>query len=295
MDEQKVIAEAQQAVDAIEARLDLIPEAVVQPVVRKVNIMKNNKVILAGTAIVALGAGAYLGWSLAKKRLKAHYESVAEEEIREAREHYSKVGVVAKKAEYPTVADAAADLIPPTHAEAAAALKVYQGQGKVMGRTVEISDDGKAVHVRTEEHIEEPEIKQRNIFLDGEPLNEDEWDYDYELGQRTEDKPYIIHEDEFNENEPDFDDMALTYWSGDDVLSDDKDEVVDDVEGLVGERNLHKFGHGSSDPNIVHVRNHLRGLNIEISRRQAKYGTEVLHYDAEDDKPARRRSRDSGD
>lgn len=289
MDEQQVINAAEQFLEAAEGKV----ETIVPEVARRVNMIQSNPYVFIGVgAFVGAAVGVAVGWKLAKRHLEPKYQAIAEQEIREAREHYSKVGVVAKKAEYPTVTDAVQELIPPSHEEAKAALKVYQGQGSTMSRTVEITDDGQGIHVKTEEQVDTaPKVKQRNIFLDGEPINEDEWDYDVELEQRTDDKPYIIHEDEFNENEPDYEDMVLTYYAGDDVLANDQDEPVDDVEGLVGRRNLRKFGHGASDPNMLHVRNNLRGLNIEISRSSGKYGTLVLNYDAEDDVPAERPSR----
>ncbi len=291
MDEQKVINAAEAALEVAEGRV----EEIVPEVARKVRFVTNNKLVLVGTALVSLGVGAVVGYKVAVKRLEPKYEAIAQAEIKEAREHYERLTA---RTTYPTPAEAVADLIPPTEKEAHAALKQYQGQNRVAARTVEITEDAKGVHVEMINFEgEEPEVKHRNIFVNGDPINEDEWDYDYELEQRTGDEPYIIHEDEFNENEPDYGDMVLTYYAGDNVLANEQDEIVDDVEGLVGSRNLRKFGHGASDKNMVHVRNPRLGLNIEISRTMGKYSTMVLNYgqDPDDDPTPPPRKRNRGD
>lgn len=289
MDEQKVINAVETFLEGTEDTV----ETVVPEVAKKVRFVTNNKLVLVGTAVVALGAGVVIGYKVAKKRLEPKYEELARNEILEAREHYEKLTA---KTKYPTPADAVADLIPPTETEAREALRQYQGQ-QPAGRVVEITEDEHGLHVKTERPVVLPPVAEpihRNIFVNGSPLNEDEWDYDRELEQRTDDKPHIIHEDEFNDNEPDYEDMVLTYYAADGVLTNDQDEPVDDVERLVGERNLKKFGHGSSDKNMLFIRNPRLGLNIEISRSMGSYSKEVLNYD-EDDAPQPPRRRNRGD
>lgn len=285
MDEQKVINAVETFLEGAEDTVEvLVPE-----VAKRARFVTNNKLVLVGTAIVSLGAGVAIGYKVAKKRLEPKYEALARDEIREAQEHYKKLSA---KSEYPTPADAVAALIPE---EAQEALEQYQGKPRTVGRVVEITEDEHGLHVKAQRDEEVQEVQHRNIFVNGAPLNADEWDYDVELEQRNEDKPYIIHEDEFNENEPDFEDMVLTYYSADGVLTNDQDEIVDDVEGLVGSRNLKKFGHGSSDKNMLFIRNHRRGLNIEISRSMGSYSKEVLNYDEDDDPQPRKRNRGDGD
>lgn len=279
-----------------------VAEEVAPEVVKTVNAVRDPRVVIAATAVVSLAAGVFVGYKAAIKKLEPKYAALADAEIQEAREHYQKIH---KKDAYPTVADAVADLIPPTEVAANNALEAYSGMHKVVARTVEITENEHGIHVkstdvRDDETFEEPDskVQHRNIFLDGQPLNDDEWDYEVEEGQRTEDDPYIIHEDEFNENEPDFEDVALTYYAGDDVLTNEQDEVVEDVDDLVGERNLRHFGHGASDKDMLFIRNHKRGLNIEISRSMGKYAKEVLGFEEEDDaspqpKPRRKKRGDS--
>lgn len=257
----------------------------VEEQVAKLAFLKNPKVIGIIGIVSGTVGGFAAGYLVAKKHLEPKYAALAENEIAEAREHYQKIH---KKDQYPTVEDAVRDLIPPSEQEARDALQSYSGLHKV-AKTVEIVEDEHGIHAKYEKVGigEKPDLDvvHRNIFVDGEPINDDDWDYDAELEQRTEDRPYIIHEDEFNENEPDFEDVALTYYAGDDILANDKDEIVEDADALIGDRNLRKFGHGSSDKNMLYVRNNTRGLNIEIARSPRSYSIDVLSFEEDDEPP----------
>lgn len=277
--------------EAAEKALDVVGEKVgeiIPETVKTVNLVKNNPYVIAGAAVIGLGTGLFVGYQLAKRHLEPKYAAIAEAEIEEAREHYQKL---TKKAEFPTVADAASALLP----DAENAFQAYRGH-----KVVEIEEDEHGLRVKTTLDSEvpaEPEIKKSNVFIDNLPINPDDWDYEREEEQRVGDAPYIIHEDEFNENEPDYSDTALTFFAKDRVLIDEEtQEVVEDVEDIVGERNLHKFGHGAKSPNMLFVRNPKHGLNIEITRSSGSYVRDVLGMDDEDDEaPTPRKRRRAGD
>ena len=69
--------------------------------------------------------------------------------------------------------------------------------------------------------------------------------------QRQKKKPYVIAPEEFGE-EYEYDTISLTYYS-DRVLTDDDDEIVEDVEDVVGFESLESFGEYEDDS--VFVRN----------------------------------------
>ena len=83
-----------------------------------------------------------------------------------------------------------------------------------------------------------------------EEVSRDEWNYNKEIAQRDRNHPYIIHENEFQETFPDYQQLQWTYYAGDNILCDERDEVVVRPELVVGEENLRRFGHGSSDDNM---------------------------------------------
>lgn len=73
------------------------------------------------------------------------------------------------------------------------------------------------------------------------------------------DKPYVISPDEFDENG--YPTISLTYYA-DGILTDFSDNVIDNVDELVGEESLTHFGDYEDDS--VFVRNDKLKLDIEI-------------------------------
>ena len=74
------------------------------------------------------------------------------------------------------------------------------------------------------------------------------------------DGPYVISPDEFG-NEFDYEEVSLTYYA-DGVLTDDQDNIIEDVEGLVGLDSLNHFGEYEDDS--VFVRNDALQTDYEI-------------------------------
>jgi hypothetical protein len=123
-----------------------------------------------------------------------------------------------------------------------------------------------------EEENAEPEVK--NVF-DEHPVEvKDDWDYATEVKNRVPHLPYIIHIDEFAQNEDDYEQITYTYYEEDQILADVRDVAVDNLEQVVGFGNI-KFGHGSNDPSLVYVRNDKLHLDIEITRDEGSYGEQV--------------------
>jgi hypothetical protein len=109
-----------------------------------------------------------------------------------------------------------------------------------------------------------------------------EWNYHEELRKRSPDAPYVIHYDE--RHEMSYQDMTLTYWDKDDVLSNERDEVIDPDErsALIGEDTLNRFGHGSGDRDIVFARNDKMELIFEICRSPNSFAEEVHGFSHDD-------------
>lgn len=74
------------------------------------------------------------------------------------------------------------------------------------------------------------------------------------------DKPYIITPEQFGEIE-EYEKISLVYYS-DGVLTDENDELIDDIEEIVGEDSLNHFGEYEEDS--VFVRNDSRKCDYEI-------------------------------
>jgi hypothetical protein len=80
-----------------------------------------------------------------------------------------------------------------------------------------------------------------------------------EGGVMEMDKPFVIEPEEYDEYG--YDTVSLSYYA-DGVLTDDMDNPIEDVEGMVGRESLTHFGEFEDDS--VFVRNHALKTDFEI-------------------------------
>lgn len=119
---------------------------------------------------------------------------------------------------------------------------------------------------RTEEYI------RSNVFeqtIDG-------WNYADEVATRSPDRPYVIHRDEFWNEEKGYDQSTLNYYAGDDIMTDSDDTPIYNYQNTVGEL---LFGHGSGDKNVFFVRNEKLKSEYEIIRDMDSFSSVVLGMD----------------
>lgn len=83
----------------------------------------------------------------------------------------------------------------------------------------------------------------------------------------TMDRPYVIAPEEFGDID-DYETISLTYYA-DQILADDNDEIVDDIDGVVGFDSLNSFGEYEDDS--VFVRNDRLKCDYEILLDQRKF------------------------
>lgn len=79
--------------------------------------------------------------------------------------------------------------------------------------------------------------------------------------------PYVISPDLFGEN--DYWDIITLKLYSDDVITNEKDEMIDDIESLIGENSLNHFGEYEDD--CVYVRNERLERDFEILRMHETY------------------------
>jgi hypothetical protein len=232
-----------------------------------------NKAVFVAVALVSAAAGAAVSYFLTKRK----YEEIVRQEIAEAKEYYARNTKPGTPEELLNQRQNSEDMKTLRHLAsgyqssediAEAADMVEQARSSVedvTGRNVEVDADSPGMP---------PEIV--NIFTQSEP--KEDFDFEAELPLRSEENPYIITHDEFMANETDYQQVQVTYYEGDDVLSDERDQVIEDTEDTVGNQNLLKFGHGSKDNNIVFIRNDRLSLEFEVVRSQGKYAEQVLGF-----------------
>lgn len=109
--------------------------------------------------------------------------------------------------------------------------------------------------LRQVEHPEEDEPEQDKAYFEGEALSKE--------AQRNS-KPRIIKKDSFDEY-PHHDKQTLFYYTEDDTLTTEEDQIVDDVEGLIGDA-LTKYGFKNNNDEFVYVRNCGINTDFEIEK-----------------------------
>lgn len=252
----------EQAVEATGHAAEVIAEEAVQ-IIRG----HSTTVVIVGVGVgIAVGAG--VGYVITKRLLDTKYQKfyaeVAEEEISQMRDHFRKRAIAddERKAKG-DIEDVVESLgyKPPVEAE-----------------------DQRPPEVEVE--IAKEQVETRNVFEADQPTAEETgdplvvWDFAREQESRVEGKPHVIHKTEFDEGEEaGREHVSYTYFSGDDVLTDERDAPIDNMDELVGLENLDRFGHGSEDPNIVYVRNESLGLDMEICRSEGEFAKEVAGVD----------------
>lgn len=128
----------------------------------------------------------------------------------------------------------------------------------------------------------EIEIIQRTgpepvVVVEEDPI--DNWNQEEEEADRGPDAAYVISKEEFHDNETDYRQATLEYYSGDDVLCDEEKVPIYDKIGTV---NRLEFGHGSGDTDIVYIRNERLKAEFEVIRVRGSYQHEILGLEAEE-------------
>lgn len=193
----------------------------------------NNK---TASLIFALGVavGASTSWYL----VKAKYERIANEEIESVREIFSR-----QKDERSSL-DVGSEVVDNAIQEVANTAK---DKINVIDYAAAIKDLGYTSNKHSSNETEVAEM--REDFLSRNP------------------KPYVISPSEFSEFE-DYDVISITYYA-DKILADDNDEVIEDIEGVVGFESLTTFG--QYDDDAVFVRNERLQTDFEVLLDDRKY------------------------
>jgi hypothetical protein len=208
-----------------------------------------------------MAVGGILGYRLGVRRTKVKAMEEAEAEIDEMREEFRRRDIARQgEADKVRLEEDAADY--------EGAVKEYGG-GVVPG-LVDYTNPGARlrppVPVQPARSVD-PRSAEPDASVSPEvDATVNGWNYQDEFANRRAGKPYVIHEDEFtNDNLPQHSVTTYTYYQVDGVLADEDGSRLTDVQETVGNA-LNRFGHGTSDPNVVFVRNDALQLQIEITR-----------------------------
>lgn len=261
------------------------------------NVLKLNKRESLIGGLFATGGvmvGLVAGYKISFAELEGRFAALAEEEINKAHEFYAEKMMVEKSGDFATPEKAAETLgVAP---EPVNNPGLGMDDGKVDYTAYSRTPEQQAVIDRAlEENATEKVV---SVFDQAAPAVWDaHWQSEHRAALAEGQRRYIIHEDEYHENEGEFQDRRIMFFEGDNMLVDEDDTPILDVQGIVGETNL-QFGLGSNDSDVVHVRNDDIQVIFEITRHSGNWSDEQMQAEMErsySGVPVRRFPRDRDD
>lgn len=261
------------------------------------SIVKTGEFVAGVSTFTSFLLGGAVFSRVIKKDLEAHYALIAEQEIAEAKRYYASLYKVEEYSDPEDLAEAKG-YVRPRQAEIDEAARIAQGlrYTTVHPSLEPVLDDGspeakelieagqKLAKVLDHAAEKQAEDDERDINVVVNVFEQNKPDIPKDRDTST---PYVVTLDEFYENEQEHTQHSVTYYEGDEVLADERDQVIEDIS-LIGKDNL-AFGHLSNDPNVVYVRNDQKKMDFEIARSEGKYAHEVLGFEHSDEPFDRRR------
>jgi len=209
--------------------------------------MNRHLINIVVAAVSGLAAGATASYFITKKVVADKYETILDVEIASVKEHFqNRHDMLHKQGDFETPEQFAEKL------ELDKLLRAYT--------TTSLTETEAGLELKISVNDREPNPNDED---EDEPINPDE--------------PYIISEEDFAETHLEYGKELLTYYELDDTLSAAEGEgTIDEVNSLVGNDSLTKFGHKSNDQNVVYVRNRRLACDFEITRKEGAYNEIVL-------------------
>lgn len=278
-----------------------------------------NKYAVMNTLFSAIG-GAIAGGTIAILVTRKHYIEYADVEIEKVRHHYALIrkdqntvqilgDMPGEDSEVPFEDDTTE---PYASAENIINSVGYRGTDSVTddGRQTDGDTSGEGDPVRESgsifaQAVSESEVgeeisspagvppKKRKKIVTGDenpPLEGDDAVLAALGYERISGEPYIISQESMFNDETDWEKPTLSYYRGDDVLIDERGQVLDDTHRMryVGDRHLKMFGVLSEDENIVYVRSPQISSDFEIILEPGNY-KDSMYADPsfDDDRPRR--------
>lgn len=234
---------------------------------------------IAGASIVSAALGLVVGYKIADKRQAAIYTDRLQAEEESMRVFYTQSKP--EKQKYETPEQAVAALIVP---------EVVQEDPRVKAQKVQYNK------IVKEEYVPETDEEAEGAAAAAERQHEENVEALVERNlfesQPDPNKPYVIDQEAFMQNDGDFIQDTLTYYEKGGILADARDNVIDEIEKTVGLGFQRQFGYGSSDDNIVHIRNEKLQLDFEIVKSENSYEEDVLGEIAGTESPRERLRRE---
>lgn len=138
---------------------------------------------------------------------------------------------------------------------------------KFLGLAQEEISSVKEVYSKRAAAREKPDLSEYAKVIKNEGYSSEAQDSEAAPEKPKGKAPYVISPDEFAQDD-EYDKISLTLYA-DNVLADENDEMIDNVDEVVGKDNLKSFGAFEDDS--VFVRNVILKTDYEILRDERPY------------------------
>jgi len=237
-----------------------------------------------GVSLAAAGAGFGGGYILAKKRA----ERTLEEEIRSVKDAY-----YAKLQNKPPLRDLAHEVLERAEEELEVKGEVLEAEAVAIAngyvpstdaREGDFSEAGNQHNLQPGQITYPPETDpedeaRQQKYEQSRAVNTFDTEGDDVAFQRNSEHPYLVSQESWGEPAfDDYDKLSLVYYVDDNTLTDESENIVEDIEAVVGSKNLTYFGGNarSGDDLIIYVRNEKQKADYEVMMRQTSYQAWVM-------------------
>lgn len=242
-----------------------IVEAVADNVEAVEVLIKSNPIVIAGAIVGGVAVGAVVSHFITRVRLSLKYEELLNEELDRTRAYYENRLANVKN----TRGDTEHGVDKTTIVNVTEIIQDHDHSKKAR----DISEESGYTPYHKITQVESEEIP--SMIRDHGHM-----DHMAEEKKRAKHQPHIFPGKEFDENEEEYDQVVLTYYEEDQVITGEDDEPITNWREVVGHDNL-KFGQGSDDPDVVHIRNDRLTTHYQVFLIESSYAREVLGLDEE--------------
>jgi len=228
-------------------------------------------------ALAGAGAGVLTGYLLGKRKFKA----IADIEIADVKERYRRMAAPTPTVEQIRKRLEEQGIKPgPTEAESGYIPGEYKGAAVEKSTAFDKPFDNRGEPTTPDEAADRAYEAANSIVNNAQNVTVNVFDHGTEESffERSEERPYLLsigdYHDSINDNR---ERIGLVYYAGDQVLVSEGTElgsfegIVDNVDQVVGEKNLTMFGARSEDKDIVYVMNEGFGAMYEIIKNPGNF------------------------
>lgn len=226
------------------------------------------------TTVVAfvsgLVAGAFIGYVVTERVVRKRYDEILDDEVTRVESYYKGI-----------YEDSEPEEVVFTKSKAQVEFDQNIIENELLIESLGYSTKLRESEQKVEQIDDRPSIErysnQKMTLAEATPIDYESPEFLSFVEDRNIVDIHVLTVDEFMDERKDYDKLAYTYYEADEVLMDERNEKVEDIIMFLGESGaLTQFGVWSRSEDIVHVRNPILEIDLEVVRDDRAYSEVVL-------------------